>query len=549
MALSVSAFAVSTTFDLKIENDVSGYTYTAYQIFKGDISTDNSSTTVPGTNSSAKLSNIDWATGVNGNAIATALTPSGTSPVYTAAQIAEKLSDGTITVADFTKAVEANLATVAGTVSTITVEGGKNYYKFSSLPAGYYFVKNTAVPTDGSYTQYMLELVENSVTKQKGNVPTVEKKVKDNNTSDGTTSDWQDSADHDIGDTIEYKITGTLSDKYADYTYYHYEFTDEISKGLTYTQNSVKVLVDGDTTKDITSYFDISCTASTKTTNPNGNVLSIKAKGNDLKAQDATNKWISATSKIVVLYNCTLNTDAVIGSAGNPNTVDLTFANDPNYDGTGKSGSDKEKDQPKGKTPEDKNTVFTFTLDVDKVEDDGNGGFKALKGAGFTLYKWDNTQNDYVGVKLEKKTVNNVDYYYVNTASGTVQEIKLDNGGNTISDFTWYGLDDGKYKIVESTTPTGYNTMTPIEFIVKATHDVTADNPTLTALDVYKTDGTTKDSSFNTDKTNGVIDTDIENVAGTVLPETGGIGVNIFYAIGGLMALCAIVLAKKRVTE
>ena len=48
--------------------------------------------------------------------------------------------------------------------------------------------------------------------------------------------------------------------------------------------------------------------------------------------------------------------------------------------------------------------------------------------------------------------------------------------------FTWSGLDDGDYKLVETTTPSGYNTIPDIEFTITATHDVSSDNPTLAVI-------------------------------------------------------------------
>ena len=49
-------------------------------------------------------------------------------------------------------------------------------------------------------------------------------------------------------------------------------------------------------------------------------------------------------------------------------------------------------------------------------------------------------------------------------------------------------------------------------------------------------------------KDTGIIDTDIINKSGFELPETGGIGTTIFYVVGGLLAVAAVVLlvTKKR---
>ena len=66
----------------------------------------------------------------------------------------------------------------------------------------------------------------------------------------------------------------------------------------------------------------------------------------------------------------------------------------------------------------------------------------ALKGAGFTLYK-KNIQGNYVEIGTELK-------------------------GEDMTTFTWTHLDDGDYKLVESTVPAGYNKMNDIIFSISA---------------------------------------------------------------------------------
>ena len=68
---------------------------------------------------------------------------------------------------------------------------------------------------------------------------------------------------------------------------------------------------------------------------------------------------VKAGSVITVEYTSVLNENAAFGGlgGGNTNTVHLEFSNNPNDEGT-------------GNTPEDTVTVFTFKLDVDKVDGD-----------------------------------------------------------------------------------------------------------------------------------------------------------------------------------
>jgi len=68
---------------------------------------------------------------------------------------------------------------------------------------------------------------------------------KDTNDTDGTTTDWQDSADYDIGDAVPFQLKGTVASNYASYTTYKFAFHDKESAGLTFNEKSVKVYVDG----------------------------------------------------------------------------------------------------------------------------------------------------------------------------------------------------------------------------------------------------------------------------------------------------------------
>ena len=225
--LATTAFAEETAYSITINNSAKDHTYEAYQIFTGDLS-------------GTTLSNIVWGSGVS---------EAGQTALGDAAAKAETLK----TEADakaFAKAVAPYLTTAAGSANTVT--DGK--YVISGLAAGYYLVKDQDGSLTGdadAYTEYIIKVVSDTTATPKSSVPTVEKKVKDTNDSTGVTSDWQDSADYDIGDSIPFQLKATLADNVSSYTTYKVVFHDTLSKGLTYNKDA-KVYIDGTETNGFT---------------------------------------------------------------------------------------------------------------------------------------------------------------------------------------------------------------------------------------------------------------------------------------------------------
>ena len=475
-AVPVMAADATTGNSLTIQNTGNtAHTFELYQIFTGDYSNE-------------KLTNIEWGNGV---------TDAGKTALGDAATEAGKITD----VTTFANTVKQYLTNA--TISTSVAAGSG--YKFDNLAAGYYLVKDvdgSQKDTAGAYTSYIVQVVGSVTQDTKLDVPTVEKKVQDTNDSNGTTTGWQDSADYDIGDIIPYQITGTMPSNIDKYTTYKYAFTDKMSKGLEYTAGNVKIKI-GDT--DVTSSFK------EKVTTNADDSTTVTWSCNNLKGILGVD--IDANTKVVVTYSCKLNTNAVIGSAGNPNTVYLTFSNNPN-----KGGEDET-----GKTPEDKNIVFTYKVVVNKVDQDN----KALAGAEFTLSK----------VKADK-------------TAETIKTFTLT--GNAKTDptiFTANGLDDGTYVLKETKTPAEYNTIADQYFTIKAEHEATADNPALTSLSGDKLSGSAQTTiTFTADKDAGSLTTNIVNKKGSTLPSTGGIGTRIFYAIGAILvaAAIALIVCKRR---
>ena len=326
-------------------------------------------------------------------------------------------------------------------------------------------------------------------------LPTIEKKVKDiDDSEDDNISDnaWMDSADHDIGDTVPFKLTATLPSNLQGYQTYKLIFHDTLSAGLNLKNNTVKVLMYETAYKasvdtDVNDGIEVTDSFALATTGINfeiacDNILAIPG--------------VTKDTAFVVYYEAVLNEDAVIGAAGNPNEVYLEFSNNPYSDGI-------------GETEKDKVIVFTYQVVINKTDSHGH----ALKGAGFTLYK--------------------------KNLAGTYETIGTELKGTDMTTFTWKGLDDGDYKLVETTVPEGYNKMTDMVFSISATHSETADEPTLDSLDGGTVMGTG-------DVTTGTLTKNVENKTGTVLPETGAQGTFMLITIGSILVAAAVVFMITR---
>ncbi|MDY2679833.1 MAG: isopeptide-forming domain-containing fimbrial protein [Lentihominibacter sp.] len=389
----------------------------------------------------------------------------------------------------FAKEVAPYLATVAGSASSVT--DGK--YVISGLAAGYYLVKDKdgSVTGEGdAYTEYIVKVVGNVTTEPKSDVSRVEKKVKDTNDSTGETSGWQDSADYDIGDSVPFQLKATLADNVSSYTTYKVVFHDTLSKGLTY-KDDAKVYIDGTVTNGFTVTPKVNADGTT----------TLTVSCDDVKALGAGD-----SSVITVEYTATLNADAVIGSTGNTNKVKLEYSNNPNKSEAGNNET--------GNTPEDTVVVFSYKTVINKVDGQGN----SLTGAEFTLEKYNNESSAW-----EAKQV-------VKNEEGTT--------------FTFSGLDDGDYRLTETKTPAGYNTIEAIYFTI-----TTNEAHTELIATIVDTEGsviTDSDFSFTVSNENGSLSADVVNQAGSILPSTGGMGTTLLYIIGAILVVGAGVLLVAR---
>jgi LPXTG-motif cell wall-anchored protein len=284
---------------------------------------------------------------------------------------------------------------------------------------------------------------------------------------------------------------------------------------------------------------------------------------------DTTSKYtLDGNSTIVVEYTAVLNEHAVVKGA-NPNDVKIIYSNDPNNSGKPtENPPDTPNEEPKpqyptGETVTATTETFTTALVINKTDDSSN----ILTGAEFTLtgdgvkqvlvteltfvedkdgtyYKLQDGTYTVVAPVVATDGTDTTDKYDSITTKykkSTVVTLKGENKTETTVKgevdengvVTFTGLGAGTYKLSETKTPAGYNTMEDIEF--KITFDKTE-----------KTFGANRsDLVFHADT--GKFTTKIINHAGSSLPHTGGIGTTIFYALGAALALgCAVLLVVKK---
>ena len=430
------------------------------------------------------LSNIQWGSGVDATKVV-GVNAATKAESLTTADIAESFAEDLVSNSKLSS-VKATAPAKNGTAV------------FTGLSAGYYLVKNSSIDSGKTYTDFILEVVGNTTANHKGDVPDVEKKVEEKNDSTGAATTWGATADYDVDDEINFELTGTLPESYGRYANYKYVFHDTMTN-MTYKDGSVKVyyVKDGNTNRvEISSGF--------ASTWDNG-AKKLTVTFNDLKTAVS---GLAHGDKIVVTYTATLDANAVVGGNGNPNKVKLEYSNNPNGDGT-------------GETPEKTVVVFTYKTIINKVTKGTDGNNVPLAGAEFTLSKFIASESG-----SDTVTVNDTEYH------------------GTWNVFTFSGLDAGIYRLTETKTPEGYNTIDPVYFEIVATNNETK----VTSMEGKAVNGS--EISFTANETSGSLSADVINNAGTTLPSTGGMGTTVFYVVGGgLMAVAVVLLVTKKRME
>ena len=375
-ALATTAFAAGETGSITVDNPVAGQTYTAYKIFDVTYNSDQSAYSYTIDSSSQWFGTVQTYADEAGSGLT--LTQVNGSTTYNVSTNAD------FSAPKFADALKKNVAGKTGGIVLTAQDDGT--VSATSLPLGYYFVASTS----GALC----------------NLTTTDPDATIHDKNDVPFEKEGDKGSADIGETVNYTITGKVPD-YTGFETYTYEITDTMSEGLTFNKD-VKVTIGGtDVTSACTVTYDVGG-------NANKFTVSIPVKNYTIGAE------------IKVTYSAVVNEKAI--AKIEKNQAVLEYSNDPT-DSTSTTT-----------TPSD-TKVYSSKIVIDKYETGDTT--KKLAGAKFVLYKEVTTDEgaDAVTTKLYYKwneTAQKVEWVE-NKANATVK-ITDSNGAASFD-----GIANGTY--------------------------------------------------------------------------------------------------------
>lgn len=398
------------------------HTYTAYQVFKGNLDADEDT-----------LSDIAWGAGVNGDALLAALKNdafanhadfAACTDAKDVAKVLENYKNNSLKLDAFARVVKDNLSeTKAGTgaldltthKAAITVRGD-----------GYYYIEDSFVATGNedhdTASKYILNVVRNVEITAKDTILTPDKKILEDNA-------LVEKNDAAIGDIITFVVKLPVPDTSVYKDHFILNMNDTLDTGLTFIGiDSIWIDQDSDgaNAKGTGDFEILANTTSSEygytltVTNPKVGdeattpefvapavtpdttaavnyrggqtfkvvfnnfkkaVESVKATGTNVDLDNITAANYPLIGKnLFIKYTAVLNKDAKLAEESNDNTVHFVYSTNPNHDYHGDEPGDQE---PTGKTPESVTKTFTTSLKLVKYGD--NDESKKLAGATFKL--------------------------------------------------------------------------------------------------------------------------------------------------------------------
>lgn len=397
-------------------------------------------------------------------------------------------------------------------------KAGEPWTRPSTNGDGYYlFVSDSLTdpdkPSTGTSPIFALVGGDPVTVTEKTSIPTVTKKVRD----DKSTSVWADKADSQMGQDVQYQLTGTVADNIATFDTYYYEFHDELSAGLTADLDSVNVKVNNvtvskNTTVNAVTGYDAAIDGET-------NTLTVKFANLKVAAEQA-GVTLNEQSEVVVTYKAKLDPNKVenvaVGGEGNLNTVRLIYSNNPMSAEKGESVPDVVRD-------------YTYALKLVKKDHQSKN---KLENVGFTIQATDPDDNA-DGSASKGKYVQEL-----GNLGETPHEFFTDENGEIYIK----GLDAGTYTVHEQTALGNYNSLKDFTFTIStqasgadSLHKTEEEAQTVTVTRTAETsDLVILDDATQTD---GTVTLTVENKKGSGLPLTGLNGVTFTWIAGGAV-LC-----------
>lgn len=442
----------------------------------------------------------------------------------------------------------------SGTAMPVTDEYGHS--QVSGLALGLYLVVETRVPENITSTcnPFLVSLPMTTIDgnawnydvtvypKNRSGMPTLEKTVReakaDTGKNNGLTNDITDgyaaSASASAGDVVDYQIISTLPTITSQASFLsQYTFVDQLSKGITYNKNDVKLefFKDAAYTEPVAAWDEASGKfAISYSELPTGKKMTIAmteaglAEINTSEAvygTDSLNRGYSDCT-LRITYSCTLNSDAklVYGDSGNPNAVTLTWSR-TNIEYTDTLDSDAH--------------VYSYGIDMTKKFSDGAGSFENVK---FIL------RNDTDGYYVTAKLLDGVYYVTGHVAAESQATVFVPGSDGKV---ILRGLEDDTYVATELETDDGYNLLkSSITVVISAVEGEACSDchrPLLTAS------ATVNDKAVEMKEDNGSVHAAVPftviNTKGFELPKTGSYGIWMFTVCGVLaMGAAAFILFK-----